>query len=239
MKKIFISLSVCIGLLSLAGCSKNETKTTEKSSNEKIKVSETYSTEKQSVSDTSSTEETISSSNDSSGSETIVSSASEEINESSENPVSVSNTIWDARKTGELQAFMKNWESVMGQSYNEYRPSNNVNYYGMQLPDDVLGASKRNPIAVNDTIVSAEWSDSGESASEYSIVSVYSDAQTTHKPSAADRHIYFFGFRGNQPVVLVSMQNQGMPDKALHFNLTENESLNSGFQTIAAGNPAE
>ena len=239
MKKIFISLSVCIGLLSLAGCSKNETKTTEKSSNEKIKVSETYSTEKQSVSDTSSTEETISSSNDSSGSETIVSSASEEINESSENPVSVSNTIWDARKTGELQAFMKNWESVMGQSYNEYRPSNNVNYYGMQLPDDVLGASKRNPIAVNDTIVSAEWSDSGESASEYSIVSVYSDAQTTHKPSAADRHIYFFGFRGNQPVVLVSMQNQGMPDKALHFNLTENESLNSGFQTIEAGNPAE
>ncbi|MGO3602366.1 MAG: DUF4767 domain-containing protein [Enterococcus malodoratus] len=238
MKKIFISLSVCIGLLSLAGCSKNETKTTEKSSNEKIKVSETYSTEKQSVSDTSSTEETISSSNDSSGSETIVSSASEEINESSENPVSVSNTIWDARKTGELQAFMKNWESVMGQSYNEYRPSNNVNYYGMQLPDDVLGASKRNPIAVNDTIVSAEWSDSGESASEYSIVSVYSDAQTTPNPSAG-RHIYFFGFRGNQPVVLVSMQNQGMPDKALHFNLTENESLNSGFQTIAAGNPAE
>ncbi|HCM87615.1 MULTISPECIES: DUF4767 domain-containing protein [Enterococcus] len=238
MKKIFISLSVCIGLLSLAGCSKNETKTTEKSSNEKIKVSETYSTEKQSVSDTSSTEETISSSNDSSGSETIVSSASEEINESSENPVSVSNTIWDARKTGELQAFMKNWESVMGQSYNEYRPSNNVNYYGMQLPDDVLGASKRNPIAVNDTIVSAEWSDSGESASEYSIVSVYSDAQTAQNPSAG-RHIYFFGFRGNQPVVLVSMQNQGMPDKALHFNLTENEALNSGFQTIAAGNQAE
>lgn len=238
MKKIFISLSVCIGLLSLAGCSKNETKTTEKSSNEKIKVSETYSTEKQSVSDTSSTEETISSSNDSSGSETIVSSSSEEINESVENPVSVPNTIWDARKTGELQAFMKNWESVMGQSYNEYRPNNNVNYYGMQLPDDVLGASKRSPMAVNDTIVSAEWSDSGESASEYSIVSVYSDAQTTPNPSAG-RHIYFFGFRGNQPVVLVSMQNQGMPDKALHFNLTENEALNSGFQTIAAGNPAE
>lgn len=238
MKKIFISLSVCIGLLSLAGCSKNETKTTEKSSNEKIKVSETYSTEKQSVSDTSSTEETISSSNDSSGSETIVSSSSEEINESVENPVSVPNTIWDARKTGELQAFMKNWESVMGQIYNEYRPNNNVNYYGMQLPDDVLGASKRSPMAVNDTIVSAEWSDSGESASEYSIVSVYSDAQTTPNPSAG-RHIYFFGFRGSQPVVLVSMQNQGMPDKALHFNLTENEALNSGFQTIAAGNPAE
>lgn len=238
MKKVFISLSICLGLLSLAGCSKTETKTTEKSSNEKIKVSETYSPEKQSVSDTSSTEETISSSNDSSGSETIVSSASEEINESSENPVSVSNTIWDARKTGELQAFMKNWESVMGQSYNEYRPSNNVNYYGMQLPDDVLGASKRSPMAVNDTIVSAEWSDSGESASEYSIVSVYSDAQTTPNPSAG-RHIYFFGFRGNQPVVLVSMQNQGMPDKALHFNLTENEALNSGFQTIAAGNTVE
>lgn len=224
MKKAIISLSLCMGLLGLAGCSKDEAPASKSKSEDTIKVSETYFSSKKNkaTSEKASTSKTTESS-------------SEETSESSTDS-NISTTLWDANKSSELQSFMQSWGNTMGQSYNEYRPGNNVNFYGMPLPEAVLGNTE-SPLAVNDTIVSAEWSDTGESAAQYSIVAVYSDAETVS--GMKTRHVYFFAFTNNQPVVLVSMQNQGMPDKALHTTQTENQALNSGFQAIAAGKSTE
>lgn len=137
--------------------------------------------------------------------------------------------FWNSAKDQELQELMASWGKTMGQSYQAYRPAQNVDFYGLVLPDDVLVHSAKQPIAVDDQIVSAKWSDTGESSAEYSIVAVYSDAETA---SYLEKHVYFFGFHQGQPVVLVSMQNQGMPDGALHFKQTENQDLMTDFQKI-------
>lgn len=226
MKKAIIGMGICVGLLSLAGCSKNETHASHKNSKNTVHVSEAFSSTKK-------TSTTATSGKNSSTSSTIVSStASSESQEES-----TTSSLWTTQKASELQQFMESWGTTMKQTYREYTPNNNVNFYGLQLPEAVLGSSKTWGIDVKDVAVSAEWSTTGESSSEYSIVAVYSDAETSSGSGA--RHLYFFGFNSNQPVVLVSMQNQGMEDHALHFKQTENQALTSGFQNIVAGQPVE
>lgn len=218
MKKVVMSVGICICLVSFAGC-KTENKAKPEDSSA-IKVSESYSkTEKKEKS------KIIEESSKRKKSETSTSS-SEKTEKSNNEKV---DSIWNVEKASKLQEFMKNWGNTMGQSYKEYQPNNNVDFYGVKLPDEVLGSDKKQPIAVNDQIVSAEWSSDGQSSSDYSIVSVYSDAETA---PYAGKHVYFFGFYNNQPVALVSMQNQGMPDGALHFKPTDNNDLNSNFQNI-------
>lgn len=218
MKKVIVGFSIGLCLLGLAGCSSKK-EASETKSKDTIKVSETYSTtEKSERKSSSSSEKTAESS-----AEKSKSSAKEA-------------ALWDSQKASTLQSFMNDWGSTMGQTYKEYQPKQNVDFYGLDLPDGVLGDTKIQPIAVNDQIVSAEWSENGKSAAEYTIVSVYSDAETA---AYAVKHVYFFGFNNNQPIVLVSMQNQGMPDGALHFSATENKELNAGFQNIATGTASQ
>lgn len=222
MKKVVLGVGICICLVSFVGCKAGNKAKPESSS---VKVSESYlKDEKKEKS------KIIEESSKIKKDDTSISSsekASESNNEKTE-------SIWNIDKASKLQDFMKSWENTMGQSYKEYQPNHNVDFYGVKLPGEVLGSDKKQPIAVNEQIVSAEWSSDGRSSADYSIVSVYSDAETA--PYAA-KHVYFFGFYNNQPVVLVSMQNQGMPDGALHFKRTDNNDLNSGFQNIVNDKP--
>ncbi|MDM8213545.1 DUF4767 domain-containing protein [Enterococcus hirae] len=225
MKKAFIGFGICLCLFSLAGCGngKNES---EKNSKSSVKTTVT-STKNKKTSSRKPAETSLSSESASASSSSAAA--------ASESAAKKPTTIWDAQKSTELQTFMTNWSAAMGQSYQSYQPGNSVDFYGLKLPDGVLGETKRQPVAVGGQIVTAEWSDNGTSAAEYSIVAAYSDAATA---PYTGKHVYFFGFHNNQPVVLVSMQNQGMPDGALHFEQTENNDLNTGFQNIAAGKSA-
>lgn len=225
MKKSVISMGVLIGVLALSGCSKSEDTITKNSSTSLTSISTTMSSTKQSNISTSSTTSTTSSTSQSM--------------ESTSETISEPETAWNAEKSGALDSFMTSWGQEMGQTYGAYQPNNNVNYYGVQFPSEVVGANAKMPIAINDIIVSSEWSETGESSAEYSIVAAYSDAQTGSPKASMSRHVYLFGFTNDQPVVLVSMQNQGMPDGALHFRLTENAALTNGFQGIVAGNISE
>ena len=225
MKKSVISMGVLIGVLALSGCSKSEDTITKNSSTSQTSISTTISSTKQSNITTSSTTSTTSS-------------TSQSIESTSET-ISAPETAWNAEKSGALDSFMTSWGQEMGQTYGAYQPNNNVNYYGVQFPSEVVGANAKMPIAINDIIVSSEWSETGESSADYSIVAAYSDAQTGSPKASMSRHDYLFGFTNDQPVVLVSMQNQGMPDGALHFRLTENAALTNGFRGIVAGNVSE
>lgn len=211
MKKVIKGLGMLFCLLSLSGCRTNQKASTD-ASEKQIKVSETRSNDKKSE-----------------GSDSISSrqSSSEETTNSSSS--SEPEDIWNSKKASHLQAFMNQWGDTMDQTYKEYQPQNSVDFYGLKLPDEVLGDQKREPIAVDDQIVSVKWSDNGAADADYSVVAVYSDAETAEY---MDKHVYFFAFHEDQPVVLVSMQNQGMPDGALHFKETDNQDLKTAFQSI-------
>ncbi|MBV7389525.1 DUF4767 domain-containing protein [Enterococcus alishanensis] len=209
MKKIVVGLMLSVSLLGLSACRKTAT-----TQNDEIQKQETFTT----------------SSNSSEAKKVIEKSSSSTSATNSEEPENnVTKNIWDSEKADALRSFIVNWSATMGQSYQEYQPQNNVNFYGLQLPDDVLENTQKQPMAVDNQIVSAEWSGNGESAAEYSIVAVYSDADTA---AFAAKHVYFFAIHNNDPVVLTSMQNQGMPDGAFHFSQTENQELKNGFQNI-------
>lgn len=67
----------------------------------------------------------------------------------------------------------------MGQVYKEYHPENTVDFYGLALPDAIIGRTKTQPMAVDEQIVTGRVvRDTGNSSGDYSIVAVFSDAET-------------------------------------------------------------
>lgn len=216
MKRIIMGLLMIVSMLTFAGCKNDQPKETIASTRLNNNVSTETSTKK-----TSSTKQSKESTKTTEASSTTTSTTEDQ-----------TNTLWNSEKSGQLQAFMQNWGQVMGQAYESYSPGNNVNFYGVNFPDGVIDNGGM-PVAVNDQIVSNEWSENGQSSKEYAIVAAYSDAKTARY---MDKHVYFFTLHNNQPVVLVSMQNQGMSDKALHFKETDNQDLKNGFASIVNGN---
>ncbi|MBO0453220.1 DUF4767 domain-containing protein [Candidatus Enterococcus murrayae] len=211
MKKAILSMVFLLTLSLFAGCKQEKSK--EQPAEQKIKVTSRSDTEStSSLPAKNSTEKTK--------------------EKTGKTAKSSMNDLWSTDKSAKLQEFMSSWGQTMGQTYKAYYPKQSVDFYGLDLPDGVIEGTKTQPMAVDEQIVTGEWSETGTSSSEYSIVAVYSDAETA--PYAA-KHVYFFAFHDQQPLVLVSMQNQGMPDKAFHFSETENQELKNGFLSIVNG----
>ncbi|MEQ7027029.1 DUF4767 domain-containing protein [Enterococcus gallinarum] len=153
-----------------------------------------------------------------------------------ESPVSNSSTegkivdemLWNADKNKKLNDFMNTWGQTMNQTYKQYSPNNNVDLYGLQLPDSVLNNNKWQAVIGNTPIV-LNWSESGEEESGYSLVAVYSDAEAQAHLS---KHVYFFTINSGVPKVLITSQNQGNPNNYLYFKETENKELRDGFSNI-------
>ncbi|MFC0276876.1 DUF4767 domain-containing protein [Enterococcus devriesei] len=223
MKKALFGMVLLFSITAFTGCTSNESKAAHSSTEATSQVAQVRSTKESSSKSTSTQATSVSTSQTTSS---TVSSQTEESTSVSEE-VSTAGT-WNATKSGELQGFISTWEQAMGQSYKEYAPGNNVNFYGLQLPDGVIGGSEM-PLSVNNQPVTAEWSLDGTSSAEYSVVAVYSDAENSGR---MNNHVYFFAFHNQQPVVLVSMQNQGMEDHAFHLQETGNQELKNGFAAI-------
>ncbi|MCI1984950.1 MAG: DUF4767 domain-containing protein [Lactobacillus sp.] len=134
-------------------------------------------------------------------------------------------TPWNAAKASQLASFMASWGQSMGQQYKSYAPGNSVDFYGVQEPDDLT----RMAPAVDEQKISIAWSNTGEMGTEYALVAVYSDAETA---PYAGKHLYFFTLRHGQPVVLITMQNQGNENNWLYFKPTANTDLQNGFAKI-------
>ncbi|NKC58470.1 DUF4767 domain-containing protein [Vagococcus fluvialis] len=137
--------------------------------------------------------------------------------------------IWTEAKAEELSAFMTSWGSTMDQSYKNYSPENNVNFYGMSLPEATLTGGWQ--VAINEQPVEMEWSETGTGGKAYQLVAVYSDAET--QPNFG-KHLYYFVLEQGKPKVLVTQQNQGNEMNYLYFNETENQALRDGFSNIVA-----
>ncbi|MGX7264566.1 DUF4767 domain-containing protein [Enterococcus crotali] len=137
---------------------------------------------------------------------------------------------WTEKNASDLQQFMSSWGDTMGQEYKEYSKENNVNFYGLSIPSGLL-ENKMRP-KINNEFVEMSWLQSSQKEGSYTILTVYSDIETT--PSVGG-HCYLFTMYQDRPVVLVTMQNQGNTENTIVFKETDNQELKNGFNQIIEG----
>lgn len=214
MKKfVFVSL-IGLGLL-LVGCQSGKDKGTAASTSTSER--ETSSTSKSSSfsSQTSTTTQ-----KEVEESTTIISSSKEVLEEE----------LWNSTKSQELTDFMAQWGQTMNQTYKPYEPGNNVDLYGLQLPDSILTNENGWQASIGEVPLSLMWSENGQVNNGYALVAVYSDAESQ---PYLKQHVYFFTIQSDgTPIVLVTMQNQGNENNYLYFRETDNQELKNGFSTL-------
>ncbi|GGC90282.1 DUF4767 domain-containing protein [Enterococcus wangshanyuanii] len=136
------------------------------------------------------------------------------------------NIPWDQQKRADLVQFMADWGQSMDQSYVEYSPNRQVNWYGINFPSTFAN----NNIAVNGSPATVQWSESGLTDNVYNVVAIYSDMGTTG--AVMNNHLYLFTILNGQPIVLITQQNQGNAENLVYFTTTQNADLTSGFAQI-------
>lgn len=175
----------------------------------------------------SATSETTTANTSSSSSEASTSSAESSTTAATSSAEPTKTALWSPEKAQALADFMVSWQASMGQSYQSFRPGQNTNLYGLQLPDSILDGTWT--MAVDEQPVQVQWSETGEGTAPYQLVAVYSDADHAAYLQA---HVYFFVIQAGQPRVLITMQNQGNEHGYLYFSETENVDLKNGFAEI-------
>lgn len=142
-------------------------------------------------------------------------------------PQSQAQTLWDSSRKQALATFMSSWGTTMGQAYQSYDLTRDTDYAGIHFPSKLA----QTDLAVDDTPVTAAWSTDGTGSADYNVVAIYCDVDG----GTAGGHLYLFTFHNGQPVVLITSQNQGTPDNRLHFSVTANTDLKTGFANIVSG----
>ncbi|WEV60274.1 DUF4767 domain-containing protein [Streptococcaceae bacterium ESL0729] len=137
--------------------------------------------------------------------------------------------LWNEGKAQDLRDFMVTWGQEMNQTYQEYGPGNDVDLYGLKLPDDVISSDSTWKAALNNEPLNLKWSTDGHAGDSYALVAVYSDAATM---PYLKKHVYFFTVEEGVPKVFVTMQNQGNEDNYLNLSETENEALKAYFTRL-------
>lgn len=139
--------------------------------------------------------------------------------------------VWSSAKSQALKTYMASFSQAMNQQYADYQPGNETHFFGLNYPSYF----KEDKLAVDDQHVTADWSTDGTGSSDYNVVGIYSDSAAAHDMSA---HLYLFTIHDGQPVVLITEQNQGMPDGLVHFKETANTDLKQNFAQIVGGGSA-
>lgn len=134
---------------------------------------------------------------------------------------------WNDTKDKRLATFIKSWSQTMNQEYVAATPTNNANYYGIQIPN---GLSKVTTLVSNQK-ANLHWSTTGtgsQTGDNYQVVAAYTSVAT----QAMNKILYSFTFHENKPVVLVTETTNGT---VLYFRPTANQDLASGFKEITEG----
>lgn len=135
--------------------------------------------------------------------------------------------LWNEEKDAQLNSYIQRWQLAMGQHYQRYYPESGagrLNFYGVSYPDDFA----KQAINVSGRSLSVDTSKNGRGAADFNVVAIYSDIQQAQM----NGHLYLFGFEDEQPHVLITQQNQGMPDGKVHFTDTANQDLADNFRRI-------
>ncbi|MEJ6348896.1 DUF4767 domain-containing protein [Holzapfeliella sp. He02] len=142
------------------------------------------------------------------------------------------NTGFNAAKVEQMDNYMADFSSYMGQNYKRYYPQvlnqTKLNFYGFDITTELDQFN----YYVDNTPVNFRLASPQETTyhnSDYNIVGVYSDVESA---PFAGAHLYLLAIYNQKPQVLITMQNQGMPGNAMYFKHTENSNLATNFAKI-------
>ena len=142
--------------------------------------------------------------------------------------------LWNSDKAAKLASYMVEFGHKMNQeSYKRLTPNGSDDFYG------AMSFAKNNRITVgekteqnapmtNQQKVDVAFSDDGTGTADYLIVDSYGY-------SGSAMILYHFTIHKGQPVVLVSLQNQGNPENMYYMYPTNNKDIQEAFANIVNG----
>ncbi|TLQ04064.1 DUF4767 domain-containing protein [Pediococcus stilesii] len=169
-----------------------------------------------------------SSKNTTSSSTKRVTSSQSSTSSSSQSSKAKASTIWNDDKKQQLAEFMDSWGTEMKQTYVKRGPGNDTTSLGLHYPSDFA----KNKTSYNLKNSSAGWSDNGKGSNDINVVAIYEQPNGTKETPMTQYNIYLFAIENNRAVVYHTSQNQGVGDERIHFELTSNSKLESGFAKI-------
>lgn len=154
--------------------------------------------------------------------------------QSSQNSPTNTTALWNSDKAAKLASYMVEFGHKMNQeSYRRLTPNGSDDFYG------AMSFAKNNRITVgekteqnapmtNQQKVDVAFSDDGTGTADYIIVDSYGYAGSA-------MILYHFTIHNGQPVVLVSLQNQGNPENMYYMYPTNNKDIQETFANIVNG----
>lgn len=151
--------------------------------------------------------------------------------QSSQNSPTNTTALWNSDKAAKLASYMVEFGHKMNQeSYRRLTPNGSDDFYG------AMSFAKNNRITVgekteqnapmtNQQKVDVAFSDDGTGTADYIIVDSYGYAGSA-------MILYHFTIHNGQPVVLVSLQNQGNPENMYYMYPTNNKNIQEAFANI-------
>ena len=142
--------------------------------------------------------------------------------------------LWNSDKAAKLASYMVEFGHKMNQeSYRRLTPNGSDDFYG------AMSFAKNNRITVgekteqnapmtNQQKVDVAFSDNGTGTADYLIVDSYGY-------SGSAMILYHFTIHNGQPLVLVSLQNQGNPENMYYMYPTNNKDIQEAFANIVNG----
>ena len=154
--------------------------------------------------------------------------------QSSQNSPTNTTALWNSDKAAKLASYMVEFGHKMNQeSYRRLTPDGSDDFGG------AMSFAKNNRITVgerteqyapltNQQKVDVAFSDDGTGTADYLIVDSYGYA-------GLPMILYHFTIHNGQPVVLVSLQNQGNPENMYYMYPTNNKDIQEAFANIVNG----
>ena len=139
--------------------------------------------------------------------------------------------LWNSDKAAKLASYMVEFGHKMNQeSYKRLTPNGSDDFYGaMSFAQNnritVGEKTEQNAPMTNQQKADVAFSDDGTGTADYLIVDSYGY-------SGSAMILYHFTIHNGQPVVLVSMQNQGNPENMYYMYPTNNKDIQEAFANI-------
>ncbi|MFW7419738.1 DUF4767 domain-containing protein [Vagococcus fluvialis] len=140
---------------------------------------------------------------------------------------------WNAGSKKELDDFVIKWGEGNNHKLSSYTPSENLDWYGVEMPKDLLVDTNKIAGAIEGNQFSIAWSEDGKIVNDVdrTLVGVYSNA---FNQPYDKKYLYFFTLLPDgTPEVLMSSQSQGNEiTNYVYFSPLEDGNLSKGFADI-------
>ncbi|BDR56593.1 DUF4767 domain-containing protein [Xylocopilactobacillus apis] len=211
-KRFLFTILILMSASTMAGCS------TKSSSESKKSDAETSSVKKKAHSKSKKAQDTKN--KDLHKSSSVAANSSSNTNQTTTTNKSESNTSsnsttnqttakkptasWSQEKNQKLSAFMKQWQTKMGQSYQGTYDGKIADHYGYKFPQTVTSGQINGHVDIDDRPVNLTWSTNGNNGAEYQIV-----AAATKDSQNMDRITYLFAIHNGTPEAYYTKTTNG------------------------------